>query len=406
VDGEDKLSPAFSFTINGCPVFRLDIAQRKNWQRKAQEFGFKFHTMHGEPYWDETAYYQFSLQQIEQDLEDPTEEIQQMCLHLVDIVANSEYWLEQFNIPQQYWSQIQESWQQRQPSLYSRLDFAYHGKGPAKLYENNADTPTSLYESGFWQWLWLEEQVNLGKLPKQADQFNSLQEKLVRRLRVIANYYQVNHMHLACCQDTDEDRGTVQYLQDCATEAGIDNAFTYIEDIGLSDCGHFSDIQNNKIQTLFKLYPWEFMQREEFGDAIEGAKVNWIEPIWKSILSNKALMPLLWKTFKGHPNLLPAYFEHDLALAKETKLVKKPLFSREGANISIIEQEKTIVQGEGPYGEEGYIYQSFYPLPQFRQNHTLIGSWLVGDQAAGISIREDTSAITQDSSRFLPHICL
>jgi glutathionylspermidine synthase len=134
--------------------------------------------------------------------------------------------------------------------------------------------------------------------------------------------------------------------------------------------------------------------------------VNWLEPIWKSILSNKALMPMLWKLFPHHPNLLPAYFEDELSKATETKLVKKPIFSREGANISVIEDGKTVLHADGPYGEEGFIYQAYYPLPQFGNNHTLIGSWLVNDQAAGISVREDSSAITQDGSRYVPHIIL
>ncbi|MGS2721927.1 glutathionylspermidine synthase family protein [Paraglaciecola aestuariivivens] len=387
-------------------MFRVEISERANWKRKANEFGFKFHTMHGQAYWDESAYYQFSLEQIERDLEAPSEDIHQMCLAVVEKVVNSEELLAKFQIPPAFWQPIYQSWQQQDPSLYSRLDFAYHGKGPAKLYENNADTPTSLYESGFWQWLWLEEQVNAGKIAKQADQFNSLQEKLIQRFGYIAQHYQIEQMHFACCQDTDEDRGTVQYLQDCAKEAGLSTDFVFIEDIGLAEYGSFSDLQNHKIQSLFKLYPWEFMQREEFSQAIVPAQVNWIEPLWKSILSNKALMPMLWKMFPHHPNLLPAYFEDELALATEQKLVKKPIFSREGANVSVLENGKTTLSADGPYGDEGFIYQAYYALPKFAKNHTLIGSWLVNDKAAGISVREDLSPITQDMSRYLPHIIL
>lgn len=115
---------------------------------------------------------------------------------------------------------------------------------------------------------------------------------------------------------------------------------------------------------------------------------------------------MLWKMFPGHPNLLASYFEDELHLANETQLVKKPIFSREGANISIIENGKTVLEAQGPYGEEGFIYQAYSPLPKFGDNHTLIGSWLVDDQPAGISVREDTSLITQDMSRYLPHIIL
>lgn len=379
---------------------------RAEWQRKATEYGFKFHTMNGEAYWDESAYYQFSLKQIEEDLEKPTEEIHQMCLAVVDLVVKDEERLKQFQIPSHYWQQILDSWQRHDPSLYSRLDFAYSGNGPAKLYENNADTPTSLYESGFWQWLWLQDLVDDQILPQNTDQFNSLQEKLVSRIGQIAAHYDISTMHFACCKDTDEDRGTVQYLQDCASEAGLASPFVFVEDIGLGQNGRFTDLTDTCIDALFKLYPWEFMQREEFGDAIQDSQVDWIEPIWKTILSNKALMPMLWKMFPNHPNLLASYFEDELHKAQNTKLVKKPIYSREGANVSIIENGKVIQSADGPYGEEGYIYQEFYPLPKFSGSHTLIGSWLVNDQAAGISVREDSSLITQDSSRYLPHVIL
>jgi len=388
-------------------MFRMPCQTRKGWQQLANEFGFHFHTMYGEPYWDESAYYQFTLAQIENDIEDPTAELHQMCLAVTEDVVNSEELLTRFRIPEQHWDLVRNSWQERAPSLYSRLDLVYSGKGPAKLLENNADTPTSLYESGFWQWLWLSQNVDAGKLALHADQFNSLQEKLVHRFREIALHYNINQLHMACCKDTVEDRGTVQYLQDCATEAGLLADFVFIEDIGLADTGVFTDLQDAPITDCFKLYPWEFMLREEFGDVLEDAQVNWIEPPWKSIISNKALLPQLWKKFEGHPNLLPAYFSDEIKTnTLSGKWIKKPLFSREGANVSIIEGGIENRLSDGPYGEEGYIVQAFEPLPVFEGNHTLIGSWLVDDMPAGISVREDASAITQDLSRYLPHIIL
>ena len=138
--------------------------------------------------------------------------------------------MRRFAIPERHWDKVRRSWMQRDPSLYSRLDLVYGGNGPAKLLENNADTPTSLYESGFWQWLWLENLVDNSMLPRQADQFNSLQEKLINRFGDIAAHYQIQQMHFACCKDTDEDRGTVQYLQDCAQSAGVQSDFVFIDD--------------------------------------------------------------------------------------------------------------------------------------------------------------------------------
>ncbi len=387
-------------------MIRLPIKERPHWREQAKDFGFKFHTMHGKAYWDETAYYQFTLEQIEKGIEDPTAEIHQMCLAVVDKVVNDAELLQKFKIPETFWGALKRSWEQGDPSLYSRFDFAYDGTTPAKFYENNADTPTSIYESGFWQWLWLEDSVRSGHIHRNADQFNSLQEKLIERFRQICSSSNQPYFYFSCCKDTEEDRGTVQYLEDCANEAGIPTKFIYIEDIGHGEGDVFTDLDNQVIELMFKLYPWEFMQREEFSSLINKNSTQWIEPIWKSILSNKALLPMLWKMFPNHPNLLPSFFEDELDNSLGIDLVKKPIFSREGSNISIIKNGKSIIDTMGPYGEEGFIYQAYHPLPKFGNNYTLIGSWLVDDKPAGISVREDTSIVTQDLSRYLPHIIL
>ncbi len=383
---------------------RVPIIERPNWREKASEFGFNFHTMYGEPYWSEDAYYQFTLAQIE-ELEDVTAELHQMCLQVVDKVVNSEELLTRFQIPRHTWDFVRQSWKTNQPSLYSRLDFAYDGKGPIKLLENNADTPTSLYESAFFQWIWLEDQIAAGKLPENADQFNGIQELLIERFTELKEKFGFGLLHMTCCRDTEEDRGTVQYLQDCANEAGIATEFLYVDDIGLGEKGEFTDTEDQVIANLFKLYPWEFMLREIFSTKLEDAGVRWLEPAWKSIISNKALLPMLWEMFPNHPNLLPAYFADDKSAELESYVIK-PLFSREGANIRIIENGKEIASADGPYGEEGMIIQQFHPLPKFDGNYTLIGSWLVNDQAAGICVREDSSLITQDLSRFYPHVII
>ena len=388
-------------------MLRIPITERANWQEKADEFGFKFHTLDGEKYWDESAYYQFTLEQIEKDIEAPTEEIHQMCLEVVAKVINDDQLMKRFCIPKSQWDLIRTSWLNGDPSLYSRLDFAYSGTGPAKLYENNADTPTSLYETGFWQWMWLQDNVDSRVLDRRADQFNSLQDKLVNRFADLGFLTPDRDLHFACSKGSDEDRGTVQYLQDCAKAAGLNTNFVFMEDIGRDQLGNFTDKKDQVISWLFKLYPWEFMFEEKFSDLLGHNNVRYLEPPWKSILSNKALMPMLWTMFPNHPNLLASFFEDELSQASQFKeLIKKPIFSREGANISIIRDSQEEVASSGPYGDEGYIYQAMHALPKFGENYTLVGSWLVDDEAAGISIREDANLVTQDSSRYLPHIIL
>jgi len=384
---------------------RVEISERPDWREKANEYGFDFHTMYDQPYWCEDAYYQFSSAQIE-ELEDTSVELHERCLDVVEKVIHSDKLLTKFSISQHCWSFLRASWHPRQPCLYSRLDLVYDGKHPAKLLENNADTPTSLYETAFFQWMWLEDQVKAGHLPVNADQYNSLQDKLIERFIELRKKAGFRSLHLTCCQDSAEDRATVKYLEDCAQEAGLSTKFLFINEIGIDEeKGQFIDLDDKVICNFFKLYPWEYMFRDEFSTNLGNAGARWLEPAWKSIISNKALLPLLWEMFPGHPNLLPAYFADDDHPPMDSYVIK-PLFSREGANIQIIENGKQVLKVDGPYGKEGMIVQQFHSLPEFGKNHTLIGSWLVNDEPCGIGLREDKSLITQDLSRFYPHIIL
>lgn len=218
---------------------RIAISERPDWRAKASEFGFQFHTMHGEPYWCEDAYYQFSMAQVEA-LEETTAELHQMCLQAVEKVVDSEALLSRFQIPKHLGLCPRLLALRPAIALFTPRS-GLRRPGPAKLLENNADTPTSLYESAFFQWIWLEDQVRAGKLPAVADQFNSLQEQLIARFAELKTNHGFQLLHMACCQDSDEDRGTVQYLQDCAAEAGLATEFLYMDEIGLGEKGQFTD---------------------------------------------------------------------------------------------------------------------------------------------------------------------
>ncbi|WP_213997825.1 glutathionylspermidine synthase family protein [Arsukibacterium sp.] len=379
---------------------RHNIAPRPGWQDFANSVGFTFHTIDNEPYWDESAYYQFSLQQIEQDLETPTEELHQMALDLVPDILADEQLLQQLAIPKPFWDYIAASWRSGEPHLYGRMDFSYNGTGPAKLLELNYDTPTSLFETGFFQWVWLEDQLMRGQLPQGADQFNSLQDKLEQ---AFAQLPLAQPFYFSSVTESIEDKGTVDYLMDIALQAGLNCRYIQLEQLGDIE-GQLVDMDGFPINGLFKLYPWEFMLQEDFASTILTSKTQWLEPCWKLLLSNKGILPLLWQKHQGHPNLLPAFFADKQPV--EAGWVKKPLFSREGANIELVTANGQRLTEDGPYTDSGYIRQALAPLPQFGDNYTLIGSWVVGDSAAGICIREDNSLITKDSSRFLPHIIL
>lgn len=383
---------------------RIAIAERADWRRQAEALGFVFHTIDGEPYWVEDAYYQFTLQQIERDIEDPSAELHEMAMALVEEVVGNEELLTRLEIPAAYWDWIATSWRQGEPHLYGRMDFAYSGSGPAKLLELNYDTPTSLYEAAYFQWLWLEQIMARGDLPANSDQYNRIQDLLIDAFRAISGGLK-QPLYFSSVKDHREDKGTVLYLRDCAAMAGITTELIDIEDIGLAVGGKFTDLEHRVIQTLFKLYPLEHLFRETYGPALPGSGMQLLEPPWKAILSNKGVLPLLWQRHQNHPNLLEAHFVSDDA-PLAAGWVQKPLYSREGANVELLTPEGERAQQDGPYGEGAMIRQRYVELPRFGDWHAVVGAWMVADQPAGLGVREDSGLITRDTARFVPHVIL
>src|SRR5258708_12652685 len=308
---------------------RLVGRERCDWRSTAEQCGFDFHTIDGERYWDERDYYAFTLDQMEGQREERTGEIDGMCLELVGSAIEDEHTLRRLKIPEAFWPLISESWHRDDASLYGRLDLAFDGRGPAKLLEYNADTPTSIFETAVFQWTWLEQAIELQILPSRADQFNSIHERLIEAWKKLG---EGRHLHLAGMTESTEDAGTLAYLEDTAGQAGLATTSIDIEDIGWRDDGGFVDLDDREIELVFKLYPWEWMFRDAFGERLINAPTRWIEPPWKAILSNKGILALLWEMFPDHPNLLPAYFEHDTNAARlRASFVRKPLHSRQAS---------------------------------------------------------------------------
>jgi glutathionylspermidine synthase len=379
---------------------RIPCPERADWRALAEKVGFVYHTIDDAPYWNETAYYAFTLEEIERDLEAPTAALDAMCRELVARAIADERIMRRLAIPPAYWNWIAASFKRGQPSLYGRFDLRYDGQSPAKLLEYNADTPTAVFETAVFQWLWLEQAVERQIVPREADQYNSLHERLIAGWQEIGRG---RRLHLAGTLDDPEDRGTLAYLEDCARQAGLATRMVAMSDIGRLPNG-FVDLQNEPIALAFKLYPWEWMMREQFGAYLPGAPTQFVEPPWKAILANKGILPLLWEMFPRHDNLLPAYFDDDPAAATlGGSYVRKPLYSREGANVTLVVDGATVDADEGPYGAEGYVRQAIAPLPQFSGNYAVLGSWIAAGKPCGLSVREDASPITKNSSRFLPH---
>lgn len=372
---------------------RHTITARNNWQAEVEKLGFGFHTTNV-PYWDETAYYSFEMNEI-LFIEKATAELWDLCLGAVQHVMDNNLYAK-FGIPDWIVPQIEKSWTEDHPAIYGRFDLCYKN-GELKMLEFNADTPTSLYEAGIVQWFWLQD------FDKNKDQFNSIHEKLIAYWKYLKPYLNQGKLHFTCLKETLEDLTNTEYMRDCAIQAGLETKLVFVDDLGWDEENkQFVDLENEPIKNIFKLYPWEWMLSEAFGKCIpqDSNRALWIEPAWKMILSNKSILPVLWELYPDCPYLLPAYFEE----GKLANYVKKPILSREGANIDLVMKNISLQKTEGMYGNEGYIYQELFTLPNYSDNYPVIGSWVIGQEPAGMGLREADTLVTDNKSRFVPHL--
>jgi glutathionylspermidine synthase len=372
---------------------RIPSRPRPDWQQRVEEAGLAWHTCE-RPYWDESAFYRFTAREID-ELEAATNQLESMTLRAAEhIIANKLY--DRLRIPPLAVPLIEASWEAEPPSLYGRFDLAYDGTRPPKLLEYNADTPTSLLEAAVVQWYWLQD------IAPRSDQFNSLHERLIAQWKDLAPSLPGGHVDF-CSVDDIEDGITVTYLQDTAQQAGLTAARFPVDEIGW-DARTFVAPGGRPLGAVFKLYPWEWMVREEFGRHLAAAPSAWIEPPWKMLLSNKGLLPMLWELCPGHPNLLEAHFDEPAAMQT---WVRKPLLGREGANITMHSPDRDL-STDGAYGEEGFVYQELAPVASFDCKYPVVGSWVIGHEpghaAAGIGIRESNTPITDNFSQFVPHL--
>ena len=392
---------------------RRTIEPRPGWQQTVEEQGLIYPlTRHPDdslrPYWDESACYVFSLPEVEA-LEEVVGELHAMCLtaagHIVERGRFADLGIDDPRVV----TAVSEAWHRRAelPSVYGRFDLRYDGTGPAKLLEYNADTPTSLVEAASPQWFWMEDRF------PGADQWNSLHERLVAAWKkqgaLLPPGGPLYFAHSAE-DELGEDLMTVAYLKETAEQAGLDTDWISMEEIGWDPLsGRFVDNRLAFIRSCFKLYPWEWLTTDAFGGHVLDTLDNgggtgttlWIEPAWKMLLSNKALLAVLWELYPGHPNLLPAHLDGPRELARTNGYVAKPLLGREGAGVTIHEP------GAAPVvRDEACCYQELAPLPSFDGNRTVLGAWVVGDEPAGLGIRESSGPVTDEYARFLPHVIL
>ena len=206
-------------------------------------------------------------------------------------------------------------------------------------------------------------------------------------------------MHFARFEDQPEDLATSEYLRDTALQAGLAGKPIAVPQIGWNG-QRFTDPDEMPIRVMGKLYPWEWMVREEFGAHVLSGTTAFIEPAWKMILSQQdaAAAPvggLPRSTRTCCPRSIPS-----------TPIWAAPMSrSRCSAAKATTSPSSVPACSTPPPGLRcRRLCLSGLPAAAGVRRQPC-GRRLLGDRgpAAGIGMREDERRITHNNSRFVPH---
>jgi len=349
-------------------------------QNYLEEMGFSWHKDGDGEYIVRDRLIELSIEEVKA-YEEAVNKIYEMYEKAAEYVI--EYNLfDSLDIPPSLIEHIRYSWEnERDNHLYGRFDLSGGIDGAAiKLIEFNADTPTLLLESAVIQYMMLEFNSSLN-----ANQFNTIYEKISHKFLKIAkgNKGLFSKFLFSSVEGIEEERVTVELLQNMAKDASLVTSFAYLE-----ECE-----EEVNFDIWFKLYPWEDMPNFQ-----ASKNTSMLNPAYTLLYQSKGMLAILYQLFPNSPYLLKSAFEP----IKE-KYVKKRMFGREGANIDIVEDGKVLRSTDGIYDEYKSLYQEYVDFVQDSEQNYYQAGVFYSDGACGIGFRRGKE-ILDDMSQFVGHI--
>ena len=370
---------------------------------RAESLGFVFHSPEEREYWARDACYALTPEAVTA-MEAAARELNGMIAAAADrVIARGDY--SAFGFTPRLAALVEASHRRGEPSLYGRFDFRLDPDGTVKLFEFNAETPAALLEAATVQLAWFEETPHGEETRPGTDQWNAIDDLLVARW---SRMDLPRRIHFAAERQREDEIAQVAYLMATARAAGFEAEFLPVDDISWQAEAGFVTPDGTPLDACFKLYPWDWLDIEEGAPLLPLGRTRWIEPARRMVPASKAILVTLWEMFPGHPLLLPASLDR---AAIDGPAIGKPALGLEGYGMTVegtAQDESTeIAEGLPP---SPTIWQQWAPLPGHATPDgvafPVMGVWMIGDEPAGLGIREGDERVTTFEDRFVPHVVL
>lgn len=330
----------------------------------------------------------------------------------------------------------------------SRFDFVVDKNGDFKVIEINSDTPCAIIEAYYANQIAADSfgytNPNFGEEHNLTSFLYQLKQK-ISPLKINlrdGNFNATRPFIFSCFEDYPEDFGTTKYLMDLmkinSPAAEVD--FVSFYDLQVDENGILLP-DGRHAGAIYRLHPMEILIEETATDGTDlgvmflekyaEGKFEMFNPPEAIIMQNKSFLALVWqiylsgKFFNSHEEkiieqyMLPSFFEEDLNLIDGGEFIKKPIWGREGRNISIIDgATKNVIyehQIENPDAvicrdSNKFMYQKFVDTPQFEaiadsgylKGFITLSCFMLGDKPSAVYCRFSPEKVIGTEAYFVP----
>lgn len=333
-----------------------------------------------------------------------------------DVDSAAEYFiasrrLDELGIPDYAVPVIERTYREymRHPHMLGRFDFAGGLAGlPIKLLEFNADTPFSIFEVSSLQYAL----ARYHELDPDHFQYNSLFEQLRDFFAELLPAQAGRSVLFTNAADGEDDLNTF-IIKDAAKHAELTGTYLHWTDVcidrdhGLCSVDKSGAYIDKIFHLMIKMVPWDLLFLEDERMACEllrsmerdpGLVV--CNPPYAAVYQSKALLAHVQRLFPENPHFLPAAG----APLPDVAQVAKPIWGREGRNITIWENGQAVTRTDGFYARQPLIYQQKAELACDGTHYYQAGVFISAEVPCGLGFRRGPSPIITTDDAMIGHI--
>lgn len=397
---------------------RVKVAARDNADERAMSTGVlsvEKTLQNGLSYrtWDESSAYLMSRDDVD-EIVSAISSVVSMAREAADFLLDGEWGT--FGMSNEIFELVRNSFDSRETEFFTRYDFAYTADGSLKLVGIEPDSPRYLVETAHTQRTWLFDMFGNKVKNHKVTQLNSIPEMILEAFKEFKNNDKNLHVFTSSLE-RGEDSISSSYIKGLARTCGLNVSGHRMKDLIWDKFSNvWVDEKGDEVTSFYKHYPWELIMSspssKNFIEHYEDFKQT-LDPLWKIIMSNRAVLPAMYHLFPDSKILSPAKLD-DVTGIGEDYVMSPVLLSSSRNEMGVLKGRAFTSWGENMKdlsNQPTIAYRKLDMPKRYRDasggyRFTFLSVFTVGGSLAGIGVRESRLPLLGAHSTFKPHVVM